>query len=84
VIWNLLEPKISKGRLHKVRLYETPGFVRRLLPERSSWRMKDGLKIELGRRYRFSASHRLPQLEAERGRKSPRLWEMQQPLWATP
>jgi 6-pyruvoyltetrahydropterin/6-carboxytetrahydropterin synthase len=24
VIWNLLEPKISKGRLHKVRLYETP------------------------------------------------------------
>src|SRR6266403_979593 len=23
VIWNLLEPKISKGRLHKVRLYET-------------------------------------------------------------
>jgi len=24
VIWNLLEPKINKGRLHKVRLYETP------------------------------------------------------------
>ena len=24
VIWNLLEPKIHKGRLHKVRLYETP------------------------------------------------------------
>src|SRR6202790_3344483 len=24
VIWNLLEPKICKGRLHKVRLYETP------------------------------------------------------------
>ena len=24
VIWNLLEPKISKGQLHKVRLYETP------------------------------------------------------------
>ena len=24
VIWNLLEPKITQGRLHKVRLYETP------------------------------------------------------------
>ena len=24
VIWNLLEPKIRQGRLHKVRLYETP------------------------------------------------------------
>ncbi|HMD43124.1 MAG TPA: 6-carboxytetrahydropterin synthase [Candidatus Acidoferrum sp.] len=24
VIWNLLEPKITRGRLHKVRLYETP------------------------------------------------------------
>ena len=24
VIWRLLEPKITKGRLHKVRLYETP------------------------------------------------------------
>jgi len=24
VIWNLLEPKINKGRLYKVRLYETP------------------------------------------------------------
>ena len=24
VIWKLLEPKISKGHLHKVRLYETP------------------------------------------------------------
>src|ERR1700730_806371 len=24
VIWNLLEPKIKQGRLHKVRLYETP------------------------------------------------------------
>lgn len=24
VIWNLLEPKIRKGRLYKVRLYETP------------------------------------------------------------
>ena len=24
VIWNLLEPKIVRGRLHKVRLYETP------------------------------------------------------------
>lgn len=24
VIWNLLEPKIAKGKLHRVRLYETP------------------------------------------------------------
>ena len=24
VIWQLLEPKITKGRLHRVRLYETP------------------------------------------------------------
>jgi 6-pyruvoyltetrahydropterin/6-carboxytetrahydropterin synthase len=24
VIWQLLEPKIRKGRLHRVRLYETP------------------------------------------------------------
>jgi 6-pyruvoyltetrahydropterin/6-carboxytetrahydropterin synthase len=24
VIWNLLEPKITQGHLHKVRLYETP------------------------------------------------------------
>ena len=24
VIWNLLEPKIATGRLHRVRLYETP------------------------------------------------------------
>jgi len=24
VIWQLLEPKISPGRLHRVRLYETP------------------------------------------------------------
>jgi 6-pyruvoyltetrahydropterin/6-carboxytetrahydropterin synthase len=24
VIWNLLEPNIHQGRLHKVRLYETP------------------------------------------------------------
>jgi 6-pyruvoyltetrahydropterin/6-carboxytetrahydropterin synthase len=24
VIWNLLDPKITQGRLHKVRLYETP------------------------------------------------------------
>ena len=24
VIWKLLEPKIPQGRLHKVRLYETP------------------------------------------------------------
>jgi 6-pyruvoyltetrahydropterin/6-carboxytetrahydropterin synthase len=24
VVWNLLEPKINKGRLYKVRLYETP------------------------------------------------------------
>ena len=24
VIWSLLEPKITQGRLHKVRLYETP------------------------------------------------------------
>jgi 6-pyruvoyltetrahydropterin/6-carboxytetrahydropterin synthase len=24
VIWNLLEPKITQGRLHRVRLYESP------------------------------------------------------------
>ena len=24
VIWRLLEPRISKGKLHRVRLYETP------------------------------------------------------------
>jgi 6-pyruvoyltetrahydropterin/6-carboxytetrahydropterin synthase len=24
VIWNLLEPKITRGKLHRVRLYETP------------------------------------------------------------
>jgi 6-pyruvoyltetrahydropterin/6-carboxytetrahydropterin synthase len=24
VIWNLLEPKIPQGRLHRVRLYESP------------------------------------------------------------
>ena len=24
VIWNLLEPKITRGRLHKIRLYEVP------------------------------------------------------------
>src|SRR5207245_3032936 len=24
VIWNLLDPKITKGALHRVRLYETP------------------------------------------------------------
>src|SRR5207245_11243492 len=24
VIWNLLDPKITKGTLHRVRLYETP------------------------------------------------------------
>ncbi len=24
VIWNLLEPKISSGHLHRVRLYESP------------------------------------------------------------
>ncbi len=24
VIWNLLEPRIHQGRLHRVRLYETP------------------------------------------------------------
>ena len=24
VIWNLLEPKIPHGQLHRVRLYETP------------------------------------------------------------
>ena len=23
-IWNLLEPKIKRGRLHRIRLYETP------------------------------------------------------------
>lgn len=30
-----------------------------MLPERSVKRVSDGLKIELGRRYKFSASHRL-------------------------
>lgn len=30
-----------------------------MLPERNTGRVKDELKIELGRRYRFSASHRL-------------------------
>jgi len=24
VIWNLLDPKITRGQLHRVRLYETP------------------------------------------------------------
>jgi hypothetical protein len=24
VIWNLLDPKIKQGKLHRVRLYETP------------------------------------------------------------
>ena len=30
-----------------------------MLPERGAGRVNDGLKIELGRRYQFSASHRL-------------------------
>jgi len=37
VIWNLLEPKISKGPLAQGAFVRNTGFVRRLLPEWSSW-----------------------------------------------
>jgi len=74
VIWNLLDPKITQGKLHRVRLYEKFRSLRRLLSRRrGSARMsKETLHIELGRRYRFFRVAPPAQFQIERQRKQPR------------
>src|SRR6202030_1851272 len=65
VIWDLLEPKITQGRLHRVRLYESADLFADCYKERSNDEEEVGMsargeiKVELGRRYRFAAAHRL-------------------------
>ena len=74
VIWRLLEPKITRGHLHRVRLCETPDlFVDCYGDEQRRPRKcrRRAMKLHLTRRYRFSASHRLhsAQLGEEENRR---------------
>lgn len=58
----MLKLLISPGKLHRVRLHESPDLFCRLLQARREWSrelMNSGPKIELGRSYRFVGSHRL-------------------------
>jgi hypothetical protein len=36
VIWELLEPKITQGRLHRVRLYESADLFAEVMKQRSN------------------------------------------------
>ena len=69
VIWRLLEPKITTGKLDRVRLYESPDlFADCTAGVDQMARGSRTMKISLTRRYRFAASHRFTRRNSARQR----------------
>ena len=72
VIWELLEPKITNGRLDRVRLYESPDLFVDCTGNGTAEAFGGAtMKLSLTRLYRFSASHRLhsPELSEEENQR---------------
>ena len=64
VIWQLLEPKITRGHLNRVRLVRERRICSSIATAKATERFaskrgRRAMKLHLTRRYRFAASHRL-------------------------